>query len=124
VALLDAAARLGAVLEGDELRPAGLSDDLGADRRVLDDRAADRGGVAVGDEQDAIKGDRLAGLDVEELDLELGADLDAILLPAGLDDCVHGSSGLVWCDGGRRAWRSGRRTWDHARQGRCAEREV
>ena len=69
----------------------------------LDDRAADAGVVAVGDEQDAVEGDRLAGLDVEELDLELGADLDAILLPAGLDDCVHGSSGLVRDDGGRRA---------------------
>jgi hypothetical protein len=28
------------------------------------------------------------------------------------------------CDGGRRAWRSGRRTWDDARQGRGADREV
>ena len=37
----------------------------------------------------------VARLDVEQLDLELGADLDAVLLSAGLDDCVHGSSGLV-----------------------------
>ena len=65
----------------------------------LDDRLADAGLVAVGDEEHAVQGDRLAGLDVEELDLELGADLDAVLLPAGLDDCVHGSSG--WFGVGR-----------------------
>ena len=93
MALLDPAARLRAVLEGDELVAAGLADDLGADRGVRDERPADRRVVAVGDEQDAIERDRLAGLDVEQLDLELGADLDAVLLPAGLDDCVHGSSG-------------------------------
>jgi hypothetical protein len=95
--LLDPAARLGPVLEGDELGTAGLGDDLGADRRVGDQRPADRGLVAVGDQQDAIDGDRLARLDVEELDLELGPDFDPILLTAGLDDCVHGSSGMrVW----------------------------
>ena len=40
--------------------------------------------------------------DVEQLDLELGADFDAVLLGAGLDDCVHGSSGLVSGDRARR----------------------
>ena len=39
VALLDAAAGLGAVLEGDELLAAGLADDLGADGGVRDERA-------------------------------------------------------------------------------------
>ena len=97
MALLDAAARLGPVLERDQLGAAGLGDDLGADRRVGDQRPADRGLVAVGDQQDAIDGDRLARFDVEKLDLELRADFDAVLLTAGLDDCVHGSSGLrVW----------------------------
>ena len=42
-------------------------------------------------------GDRVARLGVEQLDFELGADLDAVLLSAGLDDCVHGSSG--WATG-------------------------
>ena len=65
----------------------------------------DRRLVAVGDEQDAIERDRLARLDVEQLDLELGADLDAVLLPAGLDDCVHGSSGV--CGGRARRPRRG-----------------
>src|SRR4051812_28379015 len=95
--LLDATARLGPVLERDELRTAGLGDDLGTDRRVRDQRPADRGLIAVGDQQDAIDGDRLARFDVEQLDLELGPDFDAVLLTAGLDDCVHGSSGFrVW----------------------------
>jgi len=39
---------------------------------------------------------------LEQLDLELGADLDAVLLSAGLDDCVHGSSGFVSGDRARR----------------------
>ena len=65
----------------------------GLDGRVRHQRLPDGGLVAVGHEQDALEGDRLAGLDVEQLDLELGADLDAVLLAAGLDDCVHGSSG-------------------------------
>ena len=55
--------------------------------------------VAVGDEEDPIEGDVVAGLRLEQLDLELGADLDAVLLPAGLDDCVHGTLRTV-------AWRS------------------
>ena len=94
---------LGRYLKEMSFGPRVWRDDLGADRCVRDHRAADRGRVAVGDEQDAIEGDRLAGLDVEELDLELGADLDAILLSAGLDDCVHGSSGI--CVMRRRATR-------------------
>ena len=57
------------------------------------DRAADGRRVAVGDEEDAVERHRLAGPGCQELDLELRADLDAVLLPAGLDDCVHGSSG-------------------------------
>ena len=128
VALLDPAAGLRAVLEGDELGAARLADDLGADRGVRDHRPADRRVVAVGDEQDAVEGDRLAGLDVEQLDFELGADLDAVLLPAGLDDCVHGSSGLrvladaraatATSDMGWRAARPRRRTRSVRRQAR------
>ena len=30
-----------------------------------------------------------AGLDVQPLDLDLAAELDAVLLAAGFDDCVH-----------------------------------
>jgi hypothetical protein len=96
VALLDPAASLGPVLEVDELGAAIATDDLGCDRRVLDDGPADRRGLAIGDQQDPLDLDRIAGGAVEELDLELRADLDAVLLTARLDDCVHGTSGPGW----------------------------
>src|SRR4029078_2195442 len=121
MAVLDAPTRLRPVLERDELVATSLADDLGADRRVRDERLPDRRLVAVGDEQDAIERDRLARLDVEQLDLELGADLDAVLLSAGLDDCVHGSSGLVLAG---RARRPRHRTWKGARRRRRAEPRV
>ena len=92
VALLDPAAGLRAVLERDDLVAAVAPDDLGLDGGAVDDGRPDGGLGPVGDEEHALQRDRLAGLDVEQLDLELGADLDAVLLPAGLDDCVHGSS--------------------------------
>ena len=100
MSLLHAAACLGAVLEHDELLAARLAHDLGADRGAIDHRPTDRSVIAVGDEQHPIEAHGLAGLDIEQLDFEFGADLDAVLLPAGLDDCVHGSS--VVMGGGRR----------------------
>jgi hypothetical protein len=90
--LLDPSTGLGPVFEGDELLAAIPAQHLGADRCAIDDGLADRGRVAVGDEKDAVERDRVTGLDVEQLHLELRADLDAVLLAAGLDDCVHGSS--------------------------------
>ena len=92
MALLDPATGLGLVLEGDDLVAAGGADDLGLDGRAVDDGRADGGLGPVGDEEHPVQRDGLAGFDVEQLNLELGADLDAVLLPAGLDDCVHGSS--------------------------------
>jgi len=124
VALLDPPARLGAVLERDDLVTAIPTKYLGADRRAVHQRTTDAGIGTVGDEQDSIERDRLAGFDVEELDLELGADLDSILLSAGLDDCVHGSSGLAGSTAGDAHRRSGCRTGDDARLGRGAERSV
>jgi hypothetical protein len=92
VALLHPAAGLRAVLERDDLLAARGADHLGLDGGAVDDGGADRCLGAVGDEEHPLERDRLAGLDVEQLNLELGADLDAVLLPAGLDDCVHGPS--------------------------------
>jgi len=59
------------------------SNDLSLDGSVRHDRGANGGLVAVGDQQHAVERDVVAGLGLEELDLELGADLDAILLSAG-----------------------------------------
>ncbi len=92
VALLDPAPGLGLVLESDDLVAARGADDLGLDGRTVDDGCADGGFGPVGDEEHPVQRDGLAGFDVEQLNLEHGADLDAVLLPAGLDDCVHGSS--------------------------------
>ena len=52
---------------------------------------ADGGLVAVRHEQDARDIDALAGLDLQPVHLDLRAELDAVLLAAGFDDCVHGS---------------------------------
>jgi hypothetical protein len=102
IVLLDPPTGLRAVLERDDLVAALAADDLGLDGRLRDDGSADRRLIAIGDEQDSIERDVVAGLGLEQFDFELGADLDAVLLSAGLDDCVHGSSGLVSCDRARR----------------------
>ena len=90
MSLLDAAARLGSVLEDDDLLAAILAHDIGRHAGAVDGRATDGRLVAVGHEQDARELDRLARLRVEPIDGQLGAQLDAILLAAALDDCVHG----------------------------------
>ena len=95
MALLDAAAGLGSVLEGDEFLATHPADDFRTDRGVGDERATDARGVAVADHEHVVKGDRGTRLSFEKLHLEFRSDLDAVLLPAGLDDCVHGSSGFV-----------------------------
>ncbi len=100
--LLHPATGLRAVLERDDLVTAGLADDLGLDGRTVHEGIADGGLGSVGDEEHALQRDRLARLDVEQLYLELGADLDAVLLPAGLDDCVHGSSERAMAAAGNR----------------------
>src|SRR6185369_258119 len=82
--------------EADRLLATLAAHDLGGHGRVGHERPADRGRVAVGHEQHALELDGVTGLGVKQLDLELGADLDAVLLSAGLDDCVHGSSGHAW----------------------------
>ena len=80
--LLDARARLGLVLEDDDLLAAVLAQDLGRDAGAVHDRLADGGFVAVRDQQDAIERDGVAGLDVQAIDLDLRAELDAVLLAA------------------------------------------
>ena len=95
MALLDPPSRLWSVLERDDLLAAALANDFSADRCAVHDGPADRRVVAIGDQQDTPDRDGLAGLSVEQLDFEFGADFHAVLLSAGLDDCVHGSSGCV-----------------------------
>ena len=91
--LLDASASLGPVLERNGLLAALLAEDASADCRIGHDGPTDCRRLAIPDQQDALEVDLLAGLDIKQLDRELGAELDSVLLAAGLDDCVHGSSG-------------------------------
>ena len=94
-AALAAAASLRPVLEADQLLASDLPDDVGGDGRVRDDGLPHRGLLTVGHEQHPVERDGLPGLGVKQLHLELRAHLDAVLLSAGLDDCVHGRSGLL-----------------------------
>ncbi len=77
-----------AELEGDDFRGLALLDDLGGDLRALDQRSADLHAGVVGREEDLVECGGLAGLDVEQLDVNDVAGLDAELPAACLDDCV------------------------------------
>ena len=109
----------GRYLKAMTLSPRVAPTHLGLDGGAVDDGGADGGLGPVGDEEHALQRDRLAGLDVEQLNLELGADLDAVLLPAGLDDCVHGSS-----EERRGRGAAAARTWKDACGPRGRERGV
>jgi len=87
--LLGAVTCLGPVLEDNDLLAASLAQDLGGDAGAVDDRLADNGRLAVSNEQDAAEVDRVTRRSGQLVDLELGAQFDAILLAAGFDDCVH-----------------------------------
>ena len=92
MALLDPAAGLRAVLEDDDLVAAVLAEDLGADAGL-----ATTGRPIVAVSPSATSRTRSSVTVSPALTSSIstsscGADLDAILLPAGLDDCVHGSS--------------------------------
>ena len=93
--LLDPPTGLRPVLEDDHLLAATLADHLGTDLGIRDQRTTDRGLIAICDEQHPLELDRAAGLGIEALDLELGPDLDPILLSARFDDRVHGTSGTT-----------------------------
>jgi hypothetical protein len=110
MAFLTARRAFGRYLNEMTFSPRPWRNDFSADRCAVHDGPADRRVVAVGDQQDTPDRDGLAGLSVEQLDFEFRADFHAVLLSAGLDDCVHGSSGCV-DDGGQMRGRSGCRTW-------------
>src|SRR5438045_1886874 len=95
VPLLDAAACLRSIFECNHLVAAVLADYFGADHGIGYERPPDRGIGSVRDQEHALERDRLPRLDLEPFDLELRSDLDAVLLSAGLNDCVHGSSGMA-----------------------------
>src|SRR5207237_6754714 len=77
--------------EAPDLGVLAMRDDLGLDPGPVDERSADLDRIAFADEQD-LEGDLGPDVPFELLDLEEVAFLDAVLLAAGADDCVHRSS--------------------------------
>src|SRR5262245_63523648 len=90
MATLSARVLAAALLEGDHLGPAALLDHLGGHRGALDRRGPDRGRIAA-HHQHLAELDDLARLAFDLLDLQEVLGGDAVLLPAGLDDCEHRS---------------------------------
>ena len=78
-----------ALLEGDDLRPALLLDDLARDGDALDCGQPDLGCPVAREHEHVVEGDGLArpGFELGDRDDVLGGD--AVLLAAGLDHCEH-----------------------------------
>jgi hypothetical protein len=80
--------------ESDAFRATELADDLRGDGRTGDGRSTDLHAVAFADEKNLVKGDFGIDGNVELLDVEFVALLDAVLFTAGFDHCVgHGRIG-------------------------------
>src|SRR4029079_19418778 len=69
--------------------------DMCGDRSTIDDRRADRGRTCSAEEQDAIDRNGAAGIAVRALDANAIANLDTILLSAGLNNGVTVSRGRI-----------------------------
>src|SRR5229473_2054568 len=91
VAALAARILAASLLEGDDLRPAPLLQDLGGDRGAGNRRRAERDVVAA-HHQDFAELDDLAGVGLDLVDLDDVLGGNAVLLAAGSDDCEHRSS--------------------------------
>jgi hypothetical protein len=78
-----------ALLEGDDLRPALLLDDLARDGDALDSGQPDLGCPVAREHEHVVEGDGFArpGFELGDRDDVLGGD--AVLLAAGLDHCEH-----------------------------------
>src|SRR5689334_576971 len=78
-------------LEDLDLVAAAVPEDSGLDERAGDERCAQLDAVTVADEEHLVERDGRAHIRRERLDTKLGAGLDAILLAAGFDHCIHRS---------------------------------
>ena len=81
-----------AKLEDLQLVAAAVAEHGGLDERARDERCAQLDVVAVADQEHLVERYRGADIDRERLDAKLAAGLDAILLAAGFDHCVHRSN--------------------------------
>lgn len=76
-------------LEDADLVGAADLDDGARDGGTLDEGLADLEAVLTGNGENFVEGNLGVGFLAEELDLDVVADADAVLLTAGLDDRVH-----------------------------------
>ena len=88
MALRALVALLGLHLVDADLLAAAVLDDIGGDGSALDDGGAEHGVALVDDGENAVELDGSAGLGVELFDVDDVALRDAVLLTAGLDDCM------------------------------------
>src|SRR5215216_469032 len=86
---LAAVAHLALVADHDGLVALLLSDDFGDHPCAGHDRPTHLQGIAIADQQHAVKLDRRTDLGRQLLHLERVVGLDLVLLAAGLDHCVH-----------------------------------
>jgi hypothetical protein len=77
------------LLEDLDLVAARLLDEFGGHDGAGDDRGADLESGVAGEHQHLVELEDVAGLAGQAFDLEHVVRLDAVLLAAGLDDCVH-----------------------------------
>ena len=89
MALLRLGVLLGAVLEDDNLLALAILQDLSLHRSAGDNGSAKLGVLAIQDCQHLIEGHGGFGFGVQLLDVEDVALLDAVLLAAGHDNCLH-----------------------------------
>lgn len=80
---------LGLVVENVNLLALAVLDDLGLDGGAFNDGSSELGAVVADNSQDLVKNDFVAIVDVELFDKEDVALSDAVLLTAGLDNCVQ-----------------------------------
>lgn len=78
-------------LERDDLVTTLMLDHIGHNICTTDERRAHRYLAVVVDQQDTVKRDRLASLDLEAFNLQLITRSNAVLLPTSFDDSVHKS---------------------------------
>ncbi len=91
MAFLAAVVLAAPLLEDDDLVTAGLIDDLGEHRGLVEDRHADTGRLAgLGDHQHVLKLKHGAGLAGQLLDDDHVVPRHSVLLTAGFDDSEHG----------------------------------
>ena len=95
-----------ALLEGDDLRAAGLVDDLAGDGCTRQERSADLGGFAIDQHHHVTEGDLVARLTFEGHDGNRILGSNTVLFATGLDDCEHRSflvfdPALAACASGR-----------------------